>query len=657
MDSNLEQQLVSAFRRLDDADIRLAAESISAEETWNDRCRIIVAFGYLAIGNTEKADPLIAAIGGDGTASLADFAYIRAFRRELEGDYEGIIEMLSHHLEAEDATHGGRMRLRVADALIKLERWGEIAQALGPLLEPPGTPDSLEAHLIILEAMVRTKDTQERLIEQTTLIDVLLERGFRLNEAQNAVYYARLMDTHRIEPPIGPLLKGHEHLIDQWTPDGEGVVQFLVAAGDKHKAPGAIRAAARGYIQNPFKWEDADPEKVAYLFASHDEHEAARQTILNSFSKSAIKKNQNLWGPLLLETYHSGHWREALEILREHRVDISRGNTGAHAAMVRAVCEYHLGRFSEAMTHFDEARAQYGYTIGETGNEAACEILCLAVLEREGEMGPRAAKLISARKEEGEYIDALLTAIMNELIIRDLDKALSTWIDALRRLVPAQALPSVFLRLGEVLVEWSKPAAAAQIAGALKDLGNKAGATMTEALVASIDDRENSIVLIDNAVSEAEDAHREMLQFQRVRLRRKAGKYPEALAELEELLTREKSPRRHALLAMKAGILRDRGEELSVVDDVLRQAGEHSQHAATSRDVYQMMVSEIRGIFAGESPDALERQLKSVRAGEPGSVEVLRLARKLLNTPDATAKQRDVCREIAEQWIAENLNH
>ncbi len=647
--------LIAAFEQLDHETIRELEEEIPQGEALDDQQRIILAFGHLATGDFEGADHFLNEVSGDGTSSLADFAYVRAFRREIEGDFTSVVEMLRAHWDHPKATHSGRMRLRAADALLKLRRYDEIRGALGHLLEPPGARETLEAALIYIECLLDAGAEKEKLIEWVSLVDALIERGFRLAEAGNVVYYARLLDQKRIEPPVGPLLRSHEGRLDSYETEEENEILFLLAAGDKHKAPAAVRAAGRSYAKNPFKWPDLDPEKAAYLFASHEEHEAARETIHTCFSKTEIQKNQDLWGPLILESYHSGHWKEALELLRQHRQEISKLPMAAHALLVRAVCEYQLKRYEEALAHFEEFHSQEA-DVEASGEEIACQVLALVMLGRMDEIAAKASDLLRLYGNSPGFADPFLTTVLNELLIRRFDRALEAWLEFLPTILPEETRALTLARLGEVMIDWGWPRGARQIAGTLSGYGEESPEQLLLALAASADGHDDQAERhFAAALEEPAPLDDGTIRLHRARHLRRAGRLVKALEDLERILARQAFSRRHVAMAMKAGVFREQRVSAPEIDEMLKQAGLVAREQAQSPEEYTLAASEIRQIFHGESPEVLLRRLRHLARRFPGSLEVLRLARFLSHHPRADGELRREAASLEAEWNRENL--
>ena len=68
-----------------------------------------------------------------------------------------------------------------------------------------------------------------------------------------------------------------------------------------------------------------------------------------------------------------------------------------------------------------------------------------------------------------------------------------------------------------------------------------------------------------------------------------------------------------------------------------------------------MLFFEIDQLATGDSPTAALAQAESTRRRQPGSVEVLRLARKALHGHGRTAAEEAQARAIVEAWQAEQF--
>lgn len=643
-----------AFRALNhDRILELREEAVAHDLPQDDYTRIVYAFALMAKGDLAAADVLLQGVVGDATASLADFAYVRAFRREYDADHEAVLSLLVQHLDAPDATHAARMRLRAADALLKLKRPAETPEILTPLLQPPGVPETLEAHLILLQAMLDAKADKEKLIEVTATIDVLMERGFRLSEAGNVVYYARLLDGARIEPPIKPLLTGHDDLLDQYETADPAEIEFLALAGEKHKAPAAVRAAGRSYRQNPFPWKTGDPQQLVYLFSTHEEHEAARAVITTTYPKSRIAKEQELWGPLILATYHSGLWRDTLDMLRNHRAEIARSPFATHSRIVQAVCEYQLHRDDEALAHIRELGPEFFRAAD--GTEAAAEILLLARLGRIGDIGPAFVSALTAGNTDTDFPGVYTSTVLNELLIREHDDALLEWFRVLGANIHEPDRSRLLQQFALVAIEWSKPQAGFLAADQIES-ASVAAAHLLRALSATArGDADQTALHFNNAFAAPPSVPREQILMFRARSLRRLGRLTDALAVLDELLTPSDAPPNPVALAMKAGILRTQGQPRDAWEPLVRSAGEAALRVARSREEYTVLTFEISQIQEGEDAESLLALARRTERRAPGTVEALRLARRVATAPHATPEIRTAAEQFVANWKAENL--
>ncbi|CAN5359781.1 hypothetical protein BH09SUM1_BH09SUM1_31640 [soil metagenome] len=653
IDVSLDKELRIAFQRLDVHRIHEIAARVGTSSPVDDFARVIFAFGALAAGDAAGADAWLGGTTGDGTASLADLAYVRAFSREQEGNYGAVVETLAAHLADPRATHPARMRLRVADALLKLRRFDELQSALAPLMEPPGVPETLEAHFVVLEAMLKAGAEKEKLIEHVVMVDALLEKGFRLSDAPNVVYYANLLSTNRIEPPIAAMLNGHAALLDAYETEDRDEMQFLLTAGEKYKAPAAVRAAGRSYAKHPFPWDGIDGDRASYMFSTHEEHEAARQSILFGYPKSRINKSQDLWGPLILTTYHAGRWKETLDILRDHRAEIAQLPLAANAMMLRASCEFQLGRYAEAIA---TARGMEGKFFDEaSGQEGALEALGLAALGRTAEIVRAAERAFAAKKDDAEWMNSYATAVLTELMIFEREDALREWLKFLTKILRADMLVGMLHRIGDMAVEWAMPAIALAAADMLQKLNEPARAAVVRGFAAAEQGREVEFEMhMTTALDLLADQGRNNLLFTRARGRWRFGRREEALADLEGIIATADHPRRHVALALRSGILGElgRSEESAIASEA---ALEMVRQRASNPDAATIMLYEIGQVSAGESAESYLTQARSAEQKQKGSVETLRLGRKTMRAFGANAEVRQAAEELVENWKKENL--
>jgi tetratricopeptide (TPR) repeat protein len=640
--------LHNAFRLLDR--VRLSRWEIHPTD---DLRRLVLAWAALADGEVERGDALLASLTNDNSVHPADVAFVRAFRRELDGDFQGIVAELEPHLAATGTLQDFRLRLRTADALLKLREFQRVQEVLDPLLQPPGRVGTLEAHFIVMQGMMATTVPKEQLIEQVALIDGLLEKGFRLTEPANVVYYATWLEHHRIEPPIAPLLNAHGGMVENFTTDDRDLIMTLLVMGDRHKAPAAVRAAGRNYARRPFPLEAIDPERASYLFTSHEEHEAARQAILMGYPKARIHKQQNLWGALLLTSYYAGRWKEALDIFRDHREEILRGKFSDNARMIRAVCELQLKRFPEALRTMEELGMKF-YDQA-SGAEAAAWILATLALKPPAEIKPVAARAYTVREKDTEWLNEYTTTILTHLIVHERAEALTEWLNFLPSVLRAETTPDTLQRIGDMAVEWAMPASAEEIVGRLEALGQPARAALLRAFVAS---ERGDLPGMEQAFARAIEllgsANGELL-LMRARCRRRQKDFDGARADLTAALAIEGFRHRSAVLAIREGMLYDEGASTEELEAIRREIALTIEQRARNADEAAILNYEREQLRIGESAAAYLALARDAADRDPDNIEVLRLARKAANAPDATPEQREAARAIRKRWEDANL--
>jgi hypothetical protein len=652
MDQNqYREQLRAAFEQLDHHKIhRLATSQGAPSEALDDELRVLLAFGWLAHGGIEEGDRLLAAISGDGSALPGDLAYVRAFRSELDGEHEESRRLLLEALD-QPATHPRRIRLRLADAAIRTGRFDEIEEALRPLLEPPGVDQTLEAFLILLEGNLKAGFEKDKVVELLSHVDVLLERGFRIWEPENVVYYARLLDQHRIEAVIGRLLNAHESRLDRFETKDQAEILFLLTAGEKHKVPAAVRAAGRSYVQNPFSWPGLDAERAAYLLGNHEEHEAARLTLLTCVPKSRLKKNQDVWGPLILFSFYAGRWRETLDLLQEHRSTIAQHQMKYTASVMRGVCEFHLGRHREALTSFSRA-GEVLYTKSR-GESAACEVLALLREGATGEVGEAAARAFASQHEEPDFLGEYINSVLNDLFIRDDMAGLELWIRIVWSNLTAQGRAAALVSIGEACVEWSMPNGALAASELLEDEAPHRAAFLAALAAAGRGDEAAMCRGFDRALAEPAFEGREHMLLAKSRWLRRFGRTEEALSVVENLLSLGDFPRAFAAQALRGGILRDLGrqDESAAAQE---EADRLLRERARTREEFAVMFAEAVHLRDGDSPAACIARALSQEEKQPGTTESLRNSRAALRARDAEATTRQAATEFEERWLREN---
>lgn len=654
--AQIEEDIREAFIALDH--VRLTALADALEDPPDDAARVALAFGLLGSEQRTRADGLLAAVEGDGTCPLGDFAYVRAFRCELDEDWEGVAATLLHHLDREDSTHRGAMRLRVGEAFLNMNQAKEVATVLEPLLQPPGVPETLEAYLILIEAELQDKADKEKLVEYGSIVDGLLERGHVLDNVVNVVYYANLFDSLGMDGVVEPLLRTHERILDQYVVGDEEDVHFLLAAGEKYKVPSAVRAAARSYASNPFPFRgDPDPEKAAYLFASHEEHEGARLVFLHSYKRSAIDKYPAIWGPLLISSYHAERWKEALALVRKHRTEIRKLPIAAHGDIIRIVCEYYLGRFSEAWQHFEEMGLEEFLSQADFLECAVLVFLCWADGREEAAI-KLGREILEARREDKEFIRTFLPRGLTELLLRDRADLMESWMQLFLELSPPGFRIPNLIANGLAAFEWGMPEGVQVIAGMLKEEGEvPMRGMLLGILAAESGDERSAEKLFSSALENVSKDVRGDILLQRALTRRRHFRGTAALEDVDEIVAMgPEYPRRHMALALKAGTLRYLDEvPKSETEPLLQEALGHVARHASNPDMRAIGEAEISYYFHGTSPDVLLANAKASFDAGLGSTEELRLARRVLMAFDRRVQEEVEATRIRDGWISRYL--
>lgn len=654
MSSTINDQIFDAYRRLDHETILQFAKVLKAAE--NDRDRVALAFAHMAKGERETAEYYITRFEGDDSVPEADRAYVKAFQAELDNDHQKVVELLGPHMEDEQSTHGARLRLRVADACNRLEMHQRTVKALEPLLSPPGVPETLEAHLILMEALLDSGAEQEKLIEEAAVIDALLERGFRLKDAANVSYYAELLQHYQIEAVIERLLNSHEAELSNYLTEDPEEIRFLLTAGQKYKAPGAIRAAARSYAKDPFEWGDElDGEKLAYTFSSHDEHRAARATIYTSFPEKEIHERQAVWGPLILSCYFAGEYQEALDLIQRHRNEIPKLQMADNAAMIRSVCEFNIGRFGEAL---DTARAMgdkfYKEAAGHEATVIPRALLRLGKLEEIANAFKEAIAAESA-KEDKNYQNIYFNQILHDCYLYENLEWLKAVIGGLAEVFPASNRPMMLKSVAETAMEWAMPEAVDFCIEHLEEYHTPLIEFLKALRAANLMETEAMETHFAKALDDPDKIGKEHILLYRARWRRRHKRYDEALADVDAILANEDYPRRHAPLAINAGILTDSGNPASRdIHDLRRQIDEFIQKKAESREMAAMLLADSRHFYEGDRPEAMLQAAERTEKQNPGVSESVRLARKAAKAPDAPKETTEKARGFIRAWFEKN---
>lgn len=468
------------------------------------------------------------------------------------------------------------------------------------------------------------------------------------------VYYASMMHTNRIEASVGALLNAHELLLESHQAADPAEIVFLLIAGEKYKSPVAVRVAARAYIQSPFRMEELDPDKAAYLFTSHEEHEAGRQVLLASYTKAQISKEQSTWGPLIVLSYNSGHWKEALDLIREHRNELGRLPIAGNARMMRAVSEYNLGRFAESLATIASAGPEF-YAEAR-GFEAACEAFALIATNRVAEVPAAARRAFAARNSETEFVNDYATAVLTELVAREHAPAFAMWIGVLGEAFRPEVRTTTLQRIGEMAAEWAWPWAVEQVAAAPALAAEPTRAALLKALAAAESGNlDAALSFFGQALAQPDPLGTPTLLLHRARVYRRLGRFAEALADCRTVLADGEFPRRHAALAIEAGSLKGLGRPQAEIEANQAQVKEFIQRMAKGRDEFTILNYETSQLFHGDAAITCLDAAKNVAAREPSSIEVIRLARRAARGHDADPAIRAEAEALAARWLAENL--
>ncbi|MBI1289669.1 hypothetical protein GC173_00300 [bacterium] len=645
----LKSDVQNAFRALDP--FRVAELDLKPEDDFR---RAVLAWEALSRGEIGEADTLLAALTGDGTLHPADLAFVQAFRYEQDGEFQRIVDTLTAQFgQLEGSIQGFRLYLRAADALLKLREFAKVQQVLDPLLQPPGRTGTLEAMFIVLQGMMATGAEKDRLIEHVALIDGLLEKGFRLTESDNVIFYATWLEQHRIEPPIAPLLNSHAGMVEAFRTENRELITSLLVMGDRHKAPSAVRCAGRNYARKPFPFEGIDVERATYLFSSHEEHDAARQAVLMGFPRSRINKQQNLWGPLFLSSYYAGKWKEVLDIYRDHREELPRMKFHDNARSIKAVCEFQLRRLPEALRTMDELGLKfYDHT---TGSEAAAHFLTVLALRSVEAAIEVAAKSFTIKKENSEWVNEYATTILTQLAVHDRVAGLDAWIHFLGEVLRREVRAETLQRVGDMMVEWALPHNAETVATELEKLGEKQRAVLLRAFVAC--EKGDAAAMEEGFAATAALTGRETPEFLllRGRCRRRLGLFDLAKADVEALLADEKFLRRHAAFGLKEGLLRQAGAPSQQAEDARANGLAHIRTAARNADESSIMTYEMNQLASGETAYAYLLLGRDAEQRDPDSIEVLRLYRKAARSAIAEDYVREEAKRLQARWEDTNL--
>ncbi len=624
--------LVDAFVRLNVTTLQRLLANADPSGAADDLVRGIASFACLTRGDGDGADAFLEALTNDGTLEPGDRVYIEAARLDAHGDFAGALELLLANRDA-PGIHGQALRLRAADLLVRTDRFAEVEEVLAPHLEPPGNDQTLEAHLILYETLLRTNADKEQLVEHAALIDSLCERGFRLPRAETVVYYARLLDRFRIEALPPALLSSHASRVESYLGKDPQEILWLLAAGEKYKAPSAVRAAGRSYENAPFPWKEVEPEKAAYQFAAHEQHNAARLSLLTSIPEPAIHADASLWGPLLLESYLAGEWQEALSLLDRHGDEIAQLPSRDHAVVLRAVSLVRLGRTLEALAVVDGNEATFRNHAD--GSEAAAELL--ARNRQGGTPGLEEAyrRQVKVRQEDRDFLGSYLPAAANEFIYTEDEAALEALL-ALEAETLGEPGDAYMRRTLLVLLEWSYFNV---VKGFMKQVDPET-VLPTMALLAAFSGERDEAIRTLNRIDETTLAANDALAVAR------AARIVGAHRILENAVSR--------LCSLDKGVHRPLGMALGPQADAAVALREIPR-VAPGPDVATALASMVRQLAHGDDAPGCLAAMKDVQRQDPDSTEVLRLARGALLRPGGDPALRGTAGGIRDQWRRENL--
>jgi hypothetical protein len=612
------------FRRLDSPALWLVLDAQNDPPT-SDADRVAFAFGELTRGEDERARELLAAWSGDGSAPDADRAYVEAFLLVEDGEIARAAEVLESAMTAAAGAHLSRMRLRAAELRMQLGAFAAVPDLLAPLLPPPGGADTLEAHLLVLESLARAKVSHERLIEQSALVDGLLERGFTMREAQNVLDAVQMLSELKIEGLQDRLLESHSGLLEGFRTDDPDELGFLVAEGERRKCGALIRSAARSYEEMDIAWETSDPEAAAFQFAHHEEFEAACLVIERSFDADEIRERGDLWGPLLLCAYHAERWAQTLELIDAHFDEIAETPQAASTRLIRAVALHQSGRDAEAAQSF--AALPGDWRNSAAPHEAAAFPKALSRLGDTARAAEEFRTWTSAM-EDRSFLLQYLNAVLNAALA-DEDESLfgivAEFLASRDDLRPEDRL----LDIGELALAWSLPGGAARAAAALESVAEPERAAFLRCAGIALNPRGADTSLRElaalNDVPDRRIAFESRLALARAsRLR---ARHVDALAAARAATELASAGRLHVAWELVARLL-DASDPTSAA-----QARRHALDAVRGQDLAADVVAlredERRHHLLEDERDALARRLDDVKRIATKSSEIPRLERRL----------------------------
>ncbi|MCC7390835.1 hypothetical protein IT571_00575 [Candidatus Sumerlaeota bacterium] len=646
-ESTFDEELKAAFRALDeDRMIELSRRSPYPLAEMSDAGRLGLAFGLLAAGRTAQADGVLATVQGDGSAPLADFGFVRAFRHTVDNNHAAAIQAMAHLLDDPRATHGSMMRLRLADSLIKLGNHDQLRQVLAPFLQPPGNDHTLEAALIIVDSMIRNKIRGDAMIEQVALIDILLERGFRLTKVENVVFYAELLHNNSVEGVVGNMLGSHADLLDRYIPTEPVEIEFLLTAGDKYKVPAAVRSAGEGYARHPFKFAKVEAESASYLFSAHEQHRAAREVIPAHFSRNAIRKDPALVRSMMILNYYAQEWKEALELIRDNREALRDRELYEEAMRMRASCEYHLGRYSECL---DTAKTLGGNVVGDSPQATAAEALASLALNRPEAFAAAVNRVLAARKYDDETLMHYFSEIVHEVALHEQRIGILT---AFLRTQPKKNSMSVLDMIADQSVRFSWFDGMDAVSGEYEAHGERIKSLYFKGLRLVEQGREaDALAVADDIASDANDRAGIGRTLKATVLRR-FRRYEEALGVCEELLA--SLPQSFTTHGIRIGILNQLGRPKEEVEAAQNAAMNAINQRSRSREEFDFLRNRVAAAAYSDEVANKVTQMRKLAANDFDAVETLRLARVVGRSFDAEEASRAEASALQAQWIAKN---
>ncbi|MCC6547202.1 hypothetical protein IT570_08545 [Candidatus Sumerlaeota bacterium] len=643
-----DEELKAAFKTLDEERlVELSRRSPYPLEEMSDAGRVGLAFGLLAAGRPQQGDGVLATVQGDGSAPLADFAFVRAFRYTIDNNHAAAIQAMMHLLDDPRATHGMLMRLRLADSLIKLGHHDQLRMVLAPFMKPPGNEHTLEAALIIVDSMLRNKIRGDAMIEQVALIDVLLERGFRLSKVENVMYYGELLHTSGVEGVVGRLLGSHGEALDQYTPQTPVEIEFLLTAGDKYKVPVAIHAAARGYARHPFRFAKAEPEAAAYIFSAHEAHRAAREVLPAHFSRSAIKKDATLARTMIILNYYAQQWKETLAMIVEHRDALRDPELAREAARMRASCEYHLGRYEECLA---TVKSLGGDVVGESVEATAAEALAALALANDRQFGAAVTSVVRSQKYDSQKLMQYFSEIIHEVALQEKGLDVLIMFSRAQDKVLANGLLDM---LADQAVRFSWLDGMAAIAAAFEEQGERVRSLYFRGLGAiERGERESALSCAKGIMETGEDKLQVGSVLKATALRR-FRQYDDALACCAEILSA--SPENLTALGMSIGILRQMARPDAEVQAAQHKAMEVINNGARSKEDHDFRRTRVGAAAFSDETHVKVDQMRKLKRDDFDSVETLRLARVVSRAFDARADAVGEARTLEAEWLKKNL--